>query len=698
MKPAFEYPPTPTGVPPSVTQPSPAFRKEVSKVMASIIFFFVVYLLLFLLSIALVIGCFYAGVAIITSVGHLLAMLAGLGLMGLGVMVFVFLIKFMFAVSKYDRSGIIEVTEQDQPMLFGFIRQLTKDTQTPFPRRIYLSADVNACVFYDSSFWSMLLPVKKNLQIGLGLVNAINLSEFKAVMAHEFGHFSQRSMKLGSFVYQVNNIIYNMLFKNKDYSSFLQGWANIHSIFAMFASLTASIANGIQWILRRLYGVINKSYMSLSREMEFHADAVAGSVSGTQSPVSALRRLDIAHAAYTVSLRKCDEWLKDNKITKNIYPNHSFVMRRLAGEHNLPLENGLPVITAAFMASNKSSRINYKDQWASHPTTDEREAHLQQWNVNAAVNTESAWVLFADREQWQERLTAKIYEGVSVPADASAANEEEFEKTMTEEQQQFSYASQYNGFYDNRQVTVLEPDQLVAATDAGTRFNTLFTPEHAALFKQQKVNENDLAVVKAISEKKIQTKTFDFDGARFRQTDAPEIANRLEAEQKELEEKIMALDTLAVQYFLGLAAAKGEEESLKEGYVKYFEWRKKADLFLQRINDMFALLGPIYGGQRMQVEDIKSLINQVKRDHEPEVKRSMNYWMEQGVFASDPVLQQRVGKFVSANYVYFGKSSFFEVELKELHAVCNSSWGTLQEFLFHRFKAITALQLRLAGQ
>jgi len=33
--------------------------------------------------------------------------------------------------------------------------------------------------FYNSSFWSMFLPVRKNLEIGLGLVNSINISEFK---------------------------------------------------------------------------------------------------------------------------------------------------------------------------------------------------------------------------------------------------------------------------------------------------------------------------------------------------------------------------------------------------------------------------------------------------------------------------------------------------------------------------------------
>jgi Zn-dependent protease with chaperone function len=45
-----------------------------------------------------------------------------------------------------------------------------------------------------------------------------------------------------------------------------------------------------------MYGVINKNYMSLSREMEFHADAVAASVSGSENLITALKKLEISDA------------------------------------------------------------------------------------------------------------------------------------------------------------------------------------------------------------------------------------------------------------------------------------------------------------------------------------------------------------------------------------------------------------------
>jgi len=105
---------------------------------------------MFLLSIALIIGCVYLGFAIIMNVRHLIGILAGIGLIGLAIMVFIFLVKFLFAVSRFDHSGSVEVTEEEQPELFAFIKQVAADTQTPFPKKIYLSADVNACVFYNS--------------------------------------------------------------------------------------------------------------------------------------------------------------------------------------------------------------------------------------------------------------------------------------------------------------------------------------------------------------------------------------------------------------------------------------------------------------------------------------------------------------------------------------------------------------------
>jgi len=91
------------------------------------------------------------------------------------------------------------------------------------------------------------LPGRKNLVIGLGLVNRLNLSEFKAVLAHEFGHFSQNSMKLGSYVYTSNRIIGEIVFGRDWLDDLIAGFCQTDIRIAVFAWALA----GIVWCCAR---------------------------------------------------------------------------------------------------------------------------------------------------------------------------------------------------------------------------------------------------------------------------------------------------------------------------------------------------------------------------------------------------------------------------------------------------------------
>src|ERR1700761_562086 len=387
-------------------------KRQVYKVIGSIVLFMVVYLVLMAAATLLAIAFGWLGILLMINFRSFFGLIFGLGLIGAGISVIVFLVKFVFAVSKDENSQRVEVLEEEQPQLFAFIRELTMAAGTRFPKKIYFSPDVNACVFYNSSFWSMFLPIRKNLEIGLGLVNSVNVSEFKAVMAHEFGHFSQRSMKLGSFTYNVNRVIHNMLYENKGYTSFLNAWGKLHWGTALFAKLTARIAQGIQWILRGMYGIVNKNYMGLSREMEFHADAVSAGVSGGNNLVSALSRIEIAGSCYNTALSEANARVKQNKVSRNIFSNQLAIFRQVAAEYDLPVTQGLPDISYHFVHSFSRSRINFKNQWASHPTLEERKNHLDRLGLEIPADRSSAWLLFEGVEALQEKTTTNLYRTV----------------------------------------------------------------------------------------------------------------------------------------------------------------------------------------------------------------------------------------------------------------------------------------------
>ena len=698
LTPLSFYPTSPGNVPAAVTAPSATFKKEVSKVMGSVVLFFVVYLLLILLAVLLAIGCVYAGIALIIAIPRIFTIMIGAGLVGLGIMVFVFLVKFIFSVNRYDRTGIIEIKEADHPQLFAFIRQLTKDTQTPFPKRIYLSPEVNACVFYDSSFLSMFLPVKKNLQIGLGLVNAVNLSEFKAIMAHEFGHFSQRSMKLGSFVYNVNRVIYNMLFENTGYARSLQSWANISSYFAFFAGLTAHIVNGIQWVLRHMYGLINKNYMSLSREMEFHADAVAASVSGSANCISALRRAELAGTCYSNAIQKCNDLFKQKYITSNLYPNQQSVTRQIAVDCKLELENDLPVVNDDFLKTMNLNRVNFKDQWASHPALQERETHLTTLNVKADCRNETAWVLFNEAEKWQRQLTEKIYQQLELPADIQTIDADAFEKILLQDVSLYSLPEVFNNFYDKRQITILNVDELSADDSAVDEFDAIFSTENASINAKITAAENDVQVLKAIAGKQIDIKTFDFDGEKYEREQAETIAVKLQDELTALKQQLELADKKAYRYFYTLALKKDVVKAgeLKKGYAEFFDLRKQSEFFLKDAQGMLKELEPLYTGSNLTLEQVHEIIKRLKEE-ETHFKGHLRTWLSRGAFDHAPVLKERVQKFLESSYAYYSAQQFFNNELNDLHNIAAESWQAVIEFLFRKFKGLLEVQVGLKG-
>src|SRR5262249_10552566 len=143
-------------------------------------------------------------------------------------------------------------------------------------------------------FLNLIFPSRKNLIIGLALVNRLNLTEFKAVLAHEFGHFSQNSMKLGSYVYTANRVIADVVY-GRDWLDDLLGTRRGTDIrIAVFAwGFTA-----ILWTLRKgldlLFRGINFAHVSLSRQMEYNADLVAVKAAGSDALIFALARLDFA--------------------------------------------------------------------------------------------------------------------------------------------------------------------------------------------------------------------------------------------------------------------------------------------------------------------------------------------------------------------------------------------------------------------
>jgi Zn-dependent protease with chaperone function len=687
------YPATPKNVDDRIIQPTRAFKQEVTKVLGSILFFMVTYIALMAAAIVLAMLCCYGGFMIVTLWPRFITLMLGLGLIGLGLMVIYFLLKFLFKSKTTDRSALTEITAAEQPELFQFIKTLTRETQSPSPKRIYVSPEVNAYVFYDSSFWSMFFPVRKNLTIGLALVNSVNLSEFKAILAHEFGHFSQRSMKLGSYVYNVNQVIYNMLYDNDDYGEVLAGWANASSYFAIFAGLTAGIVRGIQLILKEVYTVMNKSYMSLSRQMEFHADAVAAYVSGSDHLITSLRRLEVADTCYGKVFQVYGERFDQQVKPVNIYPDHAELMRHFAVDHGLTLENGLPKIEAQAMTRFNKSRVVVKDQWASHPSTDDREDHLRSLNTFTETEHVSAWAIFRDAETLQRKITDKVYADVTFKEAPLVVDNNVFSERYYQALEKYTLNKRYKGFFAHRNITEVDLETLQAIE--ANHLDDILDDRTLELPFEIAGIQDDINMLEIIRQPNNRVKTFEFEGAKLNQEDAGSLAEKLKTELTETETRLKDADKKVITFFIQQAESKGAAEKIKEDYRALFAAARQSEEDLTKYLELQTMMHPLYYEQ-VTIEQAHALMNLVRQQEKP-MKERLKVMLAKDDYGVHYTSRDKetLEQFIVSDHTYFQGSSFLDAEMTLLHDAMKLYQTMVTDYTFVLKKELLERQLQL---
>jgi len=650
-------------------QVSPKFKKITGKAVFAIILFIITYLILLLFAIGMTVLCVMGGIALIVAKPMAITIGLGIGLASLGFFILIFLFKFIFKKHEVDRSHLLEIFEKDEPKLFAFIREIVTEVQTDFPKRVYLSSDVNACVFYDSNFWSMVLPIRKNLQIGLGLVNTISEQEFKAILAHEFGHFSQRSMKVGSYVYNVNQVIFNMLYDNETFDSMIQKWANISGYFSICVSIAVKIIQGIQWILRKMYEYVNISYMALSREMEFHADEIAANVAGYLPLKESLLRMDLAAHSYNTVLGYYDGKIPDNIKSKNIYKEQGFVMNFLATQNNLSFKNYLPIVSELDLSKYNKSKLTIKNQWASHPNPEERIRALELTNIHKTGNEQPAILLFENGEKIQEKITKKLFSAVTYTESTTTLDFEEFKTDYSKTFNKNSFPTEYNCYYDNKNPIEFDVNSIVEFNVSET-MDMLFSKEKVDMVYDLIAFENDKNVLTNIANKEYDIKSFDYDGQKYKSTEAQNLILKIETDQNSIKERIKENDLKIYKFFYDEAKKKGNASILKEKYINFFKQDSEYDnkvALSSKISDATSFISIVTPFEQIR-QNLKTL-----QPFEIELKSEIKKLIEDETL-KDEISQHTneiFEKYLSKEWEYFNGTEYYNDNLQILFNATN---------------------------
>lgn len=86
-----------------------------------------------------------------------------------------------------------EITARDVPELFGMIGDLGRALRSPRFHRALVTDEFNAAVVQAPRL-GLFGQYRDYLLIGLPLANALNVEQFKAVLAHEFSHLSEERL------------------------------------------------------------------------------------------------------------------------------------------------------------------------------------------------------------------------------------------------------------------------------------------------------------------------------------------------------------------------------------------------------------------------------------------------------------------------------------------------------------------------
>ncbi len=171
------------------------------------------------------------------------------------------------------------LTPESDPRLFAQISRAARELNQEAPQEVYLLPNVTAWVSERGG--SMGLRSRRIAGVGLTLLQVLSINEFRAVLAHEFGHFSRGDTRLGPWIHKTRSAIERTLQGLQRHGTLLSGYdAVIRQPFVLYGN----------WFLRIT--------QAISRRQEYLADEVSAMTAGRETVVSALRKTYMADMAY----------------------------------------------------------------------------------------------------------------------------------------------------------------------------------------------------------------------------------------------------------------------------------------------------------------------------------------------------------------------------------------------------------------
>lgn len=350
-----------------------------------------------MMALCIAVGLLYGAYHIVQVIPNIKGVRAILGIVliaaGMVLVAGVILWSIFPRIDRFEAPGP-ELMEADHPALFEEIRQVAVATGQQMPVHVYLVPEVNAFVT-ERGGW-MGLGSKRVMGLGLGLMNLLTVSELRAVIAHEFGHFDGGDTKLGPWIYKTRGAIIRTV-------------ENLHRVSDNVAEARVGTVIFVLYVMRKPFEWFGILYlritMAISRAQEYSADALAVRTQGADALINGLKKVSRSGGVYS------------DYLSGEIAP-------LLELDYRPPLSQGFHlflrsknVVDYLDKREQHSLEDEEKDPYSSHPSLQERTRHAVSLNVPQMVaDKRLAEELFRDidavdmlfYEQWTADMDAKL--------------------------------------------------------------------------------------------------------------------------------------------------------------------------------------------------------------------------------------------------------------------------------------------------
>jgi Zn-dependent protease with chaperone function len=184
---------------------------------------------------------------------------------------------------EFTAPGLL-LERSRHPSLFAEIENIAAALNEPVPHDVYLIGDANA--FVADRGGVMGFGTHRIMGLGLPLLSTMTVSQFRAVLAHEFAHYYGGDTSLGPWVYRTK-------------ASIVRIFENIGSVgklarVAYLAAMYMAVTMLLKWYFVSFLRISNY----VSRKQEYRADELACIVAGRQNLIDGLQSLHRAAAIW----------------------------------------------------------------------------------------------------------------------------------------------------------------------------------------------------------------------------------------------------------------------------------------------------------------------------------------------------------------------------------------------------------------